>query len=136
MTKRRGVALVVALVSVLGLAGPAMADGTTGDGRMVIKAADGNYYECLEYDPDQGCRTEHTSYDEQTGHVSDMWVAPSGRVYWLPGGGKGEYRYTPPPETEPAGPLVQPTPQPPAQEPVVYDPYGMNGDPSGCGGED
>lgn len=136
---RRAIAVAVAVLAVVVPAGAAFADGVDGgaDGALTqVRGADGNIYTCLEQDADQGCRTDVTRFDDETGSLYELWIAPSGRVYWLPSETGGKYRYTPPPEGTPdAGPLVQPLPEPPPAEPIVYDPYGMNGDPSGCGGE-
>lgn len=76
-----------------------------------IRAADGNYYNCLEWDDDEGCRTGNTVFDPELGSASEMWVAPSGRIYWRAVADGGKYRWIPPPEDEEIpGPLVQPIP--------------------------
>ena len=131
-----GVMATVALL--FAFQGSASADSVDGSSNYAVqvRANDGNYYDCLEYDEDQGCRTGVIHFDEEFGSITELWIAPSGRPYWQDAsGGKGAYRYVPPPEGEgESGPLVQPVPQPPAQEPIVYDPYGFK-DPSQCGGE-
>ena len=114
MTRR----LLLALVALTLLPTAAMADSTDPDpwDHHRQTAEDGQTYDCLEWDDDAGCRTRNVSFDPETGTVRDMWVAPSRRIYWLPGIDKpGQYRWVPPAPGEPdPGPLVQPVPPLPA----------------------